>query len=235
MAKSRPVARKKRASKSQAGPVAARKLAAGVLTRLAKHFGPVATPLTYAEPHELCIAVILSAQCTDAQVNKVTPELFRRFPNPEDYATASLTEIERLIYSTGFYKNKARSIQGFCRALLADHDGKVPRDPDLLRKLPGVGRKTANVIQQELFGVATGVVVDTHVARISQKVLKLTTHSDPAKIERDLMAVVVPARWRDWSLYLIFLGRFCCTARRRDCGICPLRAICPSSTVPGKG
>jgi endonuclease-3 len=212
-----------------ADPANARRFTANVYRRLEKHFGIPDTPLTYQKPHELCLAVILSAQCTDEQVNKTTPDLFARFPEPEDYARASLGEIEKYIYSTGFYKNKAKSLQGFCRVLIEEHNGLVPSDPEVLRKMPGVGRKTANVIQQELFDEASGIVVDTHVARICGKVLGLTQQKDPTKIERDLVEVVDRKYWRYWALYIIFLGRFCCTARKRDCSICPLKTICPSS------
>lgn len=236
-AKKKAPAKRKAAGRAAQAPAAfadlaaAKRFATAVHRRLAAHFGPADTPLTYDKAHELCIAVILSAQCTDEQVNRTTPALFRRFPEPADYARAPLSEIEQLIYSTGFYKNKAKSIQGFCRVLLEEHEGQVPNDAELLRKMPGVGRKTANVIQQELFGVASGVVVDTHVARISRKVFGLTAHTDPEKIEKDLMAVVDPRHWREWSLYLIFLGRYSCTARKRECGICPLRDICPSAGI----
>lgn len=214
---------------TQPDPAATRRFTANIYRRLEKHFGIPDTPLNYKKPHELCLAVILSAQCTDEQVNKTTPALFERFPEPEDYARASLGEIEKYIYSTGFYKNKAKSLQGFCRVLIEEHDGVVPGDPELLRKMPGVGRKTANVIQQELFDEASGIVVDTHVARICGKVLQLTRQKDPTKIERELVELVDRKYWRYWALYIIFLGRFCCTARKRDCAICPLKTICPSS------
>lgn len=196
--------------------------------RLAKHFGPAKCPLDYRQPHELAIAVILSAQCTDEQVNKTTPDLFARFPNLEKLAGAKLSEIETLIYSTGFYKNKARNIRDFARRVLEDHAGQLPRTLNELKRLPGVGRKTANVIMHELFGVAEGVVVDTHVARLS-KILALTDQKDAVKIERELMQKVRQKHWTTWSLYLIFLGRSFCTARKRDCPSCPLRDICPSA------
>lgn len=197
---------------------------------LAREFGPPRCPLNYTQPHELAIAVILSAQCTDERVNLTTPELFRRFPSPEALAAAPRAEIEDLIYSTGFYKNKARSIQGFCRTLIDDHAGAIPRSVKELAKLPGVGRKTANVVTQELYGVSEGVVVDTHVARLT-RLLQLTTHKDAVRIERDLMEAVRREHWAHWSLYLIFLGRSHCTARKRNCGACPLQKICPASSV----
>lgn len=200
-----------------------------VYRRLRKKFGTPVCPLDYSQPHELAIAVILSAQCTDEQVNRTTPELFRAFPKLRDYCKAPIAEVERLIYSTGFYRNKARSIQGFCRKLIADHDGVIPQDLASLVKLPGVGRKTANVILQVLYEIPSGMVVDTHVARISG-VLGLTVSKDPVRIEKDLVEVVAKGQWIDWSLYMIFLGRLCCTARKRECGICPLVDVCPSSS-----
>ncbi|MBL8019950.1 MAG: endonuclease III [Leptospirales bacterium] len=201
-----------------------------VYTALRAHFGKVHCPLTYAAPHELCIAVILSAQCTDARVNTVTPALFSRFKTPADFACAEIGEIEKLIHSTGFYHNKARSIQGFCRQLVTQHDGFVPNNiPDLIA-MPGIGRKTANVVMQELYGIADGIVVDTHVARLSN-LLGLTKHSDAVKIERNLIEKVPRSYWMDWSLYMIFLGRSSCTARKRNCGECVLRNLCPSSTA----
>jgi len=172
--------------------------------------------------------VILSAQCTDAQVNRVTPALFERFPSLEDFARADIGEIEELIHSTGFFRNKAKSIQGFCRAVIKDHGGVVPQTLEELIKLPGVGRKTANVVLQELFGIATGIVVDTHVARLS-KVLGLTREKDAVKIERALMELVPSNYWLNWSLYMIFLGRSHCTARVQQCDDCDLNSVCPSS------
>ena len=199
-----------------------------VYRRLCKEFGPARTPLTYEHDYQLAIAVILSAQCTDEMVNRVTPALFEAFGAPEDFYTRPVGELERLIYSTGFYKNKAKSIRGFCRAFVEDHGRQMPSSIEELVRLPGIGRKTANVIQQELFGRADGVVVDTHVARIS-KVLGLSAATDPVRMERDLMRVVPKDLWLDWSLYIIFLGRKYCTARERKCGPCPLCKICPSS------
>ena len=197
--------------------------------RLKKEFGPAETPLTYTQPHELAIAVILSAQCTDEQVNKVTPALFAEFRKPQDFFEKPLSRLEELIYSTGFYKNKAKNIREFCRQLIEDHGGVIPDELNVLVKLPGIGRKTANVVLQELYKKAAGVVVDTHVARLS-KLLHLTEHKDAVKIERDLMEKVDRRYWLNWSLYLIFLGRKYCTARKRFCAECPLRDVCPSAT-----
>jgi len=188
----------------------------------------VSCPLHYSKPHELCIAVILSAQCTDEMVNKTTPALFQAFPELNDYARAPIAQIEKLIHSTGFYRNKARNIQGFARKVLQEHDGKIPQTLAELTGLPGVGRKTANVVLQELYGIPSGVVVDTHVARIS-KLFELTKSKNPVIIERDLMEKLPQKYWIDWSLYMIFLGRSSCTARKRFCSDCVLKDICPSS------
>jgi endonuclease-3 len=207
-------------------------LARAVHRRLTNHFGAVKCPLHYSASHELCIAVILSAQCTDERVNLTTPALFKRFPTVQSYADADLSEIEALIHSTGFYRNKARHIQGFCRQILKEHNGSIPSDVDSLQRLPGVGRKTANVISQELFGQESGIVVDTHVMRLS-RLLGLTRSKDPSRIEKDLMQVVPRKAWRDWSLLLIFLGRSNCRARVRLCGSCPLRTICPAVQISG--
>jgi endonuclease-3 len=160
-------------------------------------------------------------------VNRVTPKLFQECQNPEEFYTISPERLEALIYSTGFYKNKAKSIRGFCRMLVEDYRGIIPRDMESLLKMPGFGRKTANVILQELYGVAAGIVVDTHVARLSKR-LGLTSSRDPVKIERDLMAVIPKEYWIDWSLFMIFLGRSCCTAKRVDCEKCVLKELCPS-------
>ena len=198
--------------------------------RLKDRYGEVHCPLHYNQPHELAIAVILSAQCTDEQVNKTTPALFKKYTNPEDFIKAPLAQIEKLIYSTGFYKNKAKSIKGFCRSLVEEHGGKIPQTMQELVRMPGVGRKTANVILQELFGQADGIVVDTHVARLS-KVLGLSKSSDPVKIERDLMEILPREYWLDWSLYMIFLGRSNCTAKKVMCVGCCLSHVCPSSAL----
>ena len=195
---------------------------------LEKEFPNPRTPLKYKAPHELAIAVILSAQCTDEQVNRVTPSLFKNFPTLESLSKASRKELERIIYSTGFYKNKAKNIHGFCQALLKEYKSSLPQNHAELIKMPGVGRKTANVILQELYRLPSGVVVDTHVARIS-RVLGLSKEKDPYKIEKDLMAKIPKKYWIDFSLFLIFLGRKYCKARQRFCQQCPLVKICPSS------
>ena len=220
--------RKTQTDTKQAGNAETLRFTDACYRRLRKQFGDVRCPLTYEKPHQLVIAVILSAQCTDERVNLTTPALFAAYPEPEDLARAPLAKIEKLIYSTSFYRNKAKNIQGFSRMLVEDFQGEVPRDVQILEKMPGVGRKTANVVVQELYDIPSGMVVDTHVSRIS-RVLGLTRHKDPGKIEKDLILAVRKKYWIDWSLYMIFLGRYSCAARKRECGICPLRDICPAA------
>jgi len=177
-------------------------------------------------PLELLVATILSAQCTDVRVNMVTPKLYARYPTAAALAAAPLRDIERIIQSTGFFRNKARNIQACCRKLVAEHGGEVPRTMEELVELPGVGRKTANVVLGTAFGIATGVVVDTHVMRLSRR-LGLTTHKDPIKIERDLMEQLPKRQWIDFSHRLIHHGRRICAARKPLCEECPLETICP--------
>lgn len=198
---------------------------------LKKRYGPVECPLNFTHDYELCIAVILSAQCTDERVNQVTPELFAHFPSLEAFARADLPDLEQAIYSTGFYKNKAKSIRGFARSLLENYDRQLPTELKELQKLPGVGRKTANVIQSELMGKAEGITVDTHVARIT-RLWGLTVSKNPNIVEKDLMKVVPSTYWRDFSLLVIFLGREFCVARRPKCAECPLQKICPAAPAP---
>lgn len=197
---------------------------------LKKEFGQVSTPLKYSKPYELCIAVILSAQCTDERVNKVTPKLFERFSTLESFAYAEPKELETFIYSTGFYKNKTKAIIGFCKKLLEEYNGILPKTLQELVQFPGVGRKTANVILNEIYGISEGIVVDTHVIRLS-RILGLTKSKNAEKIEKDLMKKFSHKQWKDISLYLIFLGRKYCRANKRICEICPLQGICPSSSV----
>lgn len=201
-----------------------------IYRRLKRKFGPVSCPLHYKKPYQLCVAVILSAQCTDEMVNRVTPALFKAYPNPESLAEAPVSEIEKLIHATGFYRNKARNIKGFCRSLVYEHGGKVPQTIDELVKMPGVGRKTANVILQELYGISSGFVVDTHVLRLS-RLLGLSEAKDAIRMEKDLMQKIPQKYWKDLSLYLIFHGRSVCVARRPRCTECVLSDICPSSTA----
>jgi endonuclease III len=197
---------------------------------LENYFGPVSCPLNYSKDYELCIAVILSAQCTDERVNQVTPALFQKFNSLESFSKAKLSEIEKLIFSTGFYKNKSKSIKGFATKLIEDYNSKLPTKIEDLITLPGVGRKTANVILNEIFQISEGVVVDTHVKRLS-KVWKLTDEEDPVKIEKDLMKKFDYSHWLNISLYMVFLGRKFCKAHKTFCTECPLNQTCPSSLV----
>jgi endonuclease-3 len=186
--------------------------------------------LDFRNPLELLIATILSAQCTDKRVNMVTPALFAKYRSAKDYASASLAELEKAIKSTGFFRNKAKSIRGAMSAIAKLHQGKVPNTMDQLRALPGVGRKTANVVLGNAFGKNEGIVVDTHVARLSQR-LRLTRNVDPEKIERDLMKMVPRQHWTDWSHWLIWHGRRRCFARKPDCSQCEVFRLCPSGKI----
>jgi endonuclease-3 len=185
----------------------------------------VKTQLFHQNPFQLLVATILSAQCTDKQVNQVTPVLFEHFKTPADFAAAPLESIEKLIRPTGFFHNKAKNIKNCSKAILERHRGQVPQTLGELVKLPGVGRKTANVVLGAAFGIS-GVVVDTHVARISGR-LGLTENKDPVKIEFDLMEIVPKRAWNDFSLQLIFFGRETCMARKPKCPTCPLIKLCP--------
>lgn len=184
----------------------------------------VKTQLRHRNPFQLLVATILSAQCTDKQVNMVTQGLFQKLKTPRDFADAPVETIEALVRPTGYYKNKAKNIKNCSRAILEKHNGKVPDNLEELVALPGVGRKTANVVLGAAFGVP-GIVVDTHVSRISQR-LGLTNHKDPVKIEFDLMKIVPEDDWNDFSLQLIYFGRGTCIARKPRCPICPLRDLC---------
>jgi endonuclease-3 len=199
--------------------------AARILSFLNTRYPQVQTQLLYRNPFELLVATILSAQCTDNQVNRVTPELFRQMRRPEDFVASSTADIERIVRPTGFYRNKARNIKACSQALVDHYGGRVPRTIEELVRLPGVGRKTANVVLGAAFDTP-GVVVDTHVARISNR-LGLTRHKDPKKIELELMRLIPQKEWSDFSLRLIFFGREICTARKPKCPGCPLNPICP--------
>ncbi len=195
-----------------------------LLQTLKDRYPDVKTQLNHETPFQLLTATILSAQCTDRQVNQVTQHLFARFPDPAALADASLADIKQLIYSTGFYNNKAKNIKACARALLDRHNGRVPDDLDLLVKLPGVGRKTANVVRSAAFG-HPAIVVDTHVLRISGR-LGLTKNRDPVKVEFDLMKIIHRSAWSDLSLQLIYFGREICDARKPLCKKCPLFDLC---------
>jgi endonuclease-3 len=182
--------------------------------------------LTHADPLQLLVATILSAQCTDKRVNIVTKELFQKYGSASDFANAPLAELEQAIKSTGFFRNKAKNIQACCRKLVERYGGNVPRSMEELTQLDGVGRKTANVVLGNAFGINIGVVVDTHIARLSQR-LGLTRQKTPEKIELDLMALVPHKQWTLFSHWLIWHGRRRCAARRPDCLNCEINKLCP--------
>jgi endonuclease-3 len=200
-----------------------------ILRILKATYPDVRTPLTHRNPLQLLIATILSAQCRDEKVNEVTERLFERLKTRRQFIEIPLTELEALIRPTGFYKNKAKSIKGCCAAIGHRHNGRVPERLEELVRLPGVGRKTANVVLGSAFGIP-GIVVDTHVKRVSSR-LGLTKETSPAKIETDLMEIVPKKLWNDFSLQLIFHGRKVCKARRPECAICPLRSVCPGRVI----
>jgi len=185
------------------------------------------TELNFKTPLELLVATILSAQCTDKRVNMVTPALFKKYRTAKDYANAPAAELENAIKSTGFFRSKTRSIQGATSIIAKRFGGKVPDSMEKLRELSGVGRKTANVVLGNAFGINEGIVVDTHVIRLSQR-LGLTKQKDPEKIERDLMNLVPQKYWAIWSHWLIWHGRRRCFARRPDCANCEVFKLCPS-------
>jgi endonuclease III len=201
-----------------------------ILARLRAAYPDARCALDHHTAFELLCATILSAQCTDARVNLVTPPLFAAYPTPGALASARQADVEAIIKSTGFFRNKARSLIGMAQALVADHGGHVPRTMDELRVLPGVGRKTANVILGNAYGINEGITVDTHVTRLS-RLLGLTRQDDPVKIEQDLMAFFPRDQWGLLSHLLIFHGRQICIARRPRCGECVLSDLCPSSRV----
>jgi len=198
-----------------------------IFSRLKKEFPNPECALIHKNPFELLIATILSAQCTDERVNKVTPSLFKTFSSPKEMAIASHAEIEKLIHSTGFYKNKAKSLIGSSQKIVEDYEGIVPSTLKELITLPGVGRKTANVVLGNAFNVVEGIVVDTHVTRLS-KLLGLTKHTDAEKIELDLVKLFPKNQWVEISHLLILHGRKTCIARRPKCFTCVLAEICPS-------
>ena len=201
-----------------------------VIERLAEEHADARIALRFESPLELLISVMLSAQTTDVNVNRVTETLFRKYRRPEDYLAVPVEELERDIFATGFYRQKAKSLRGAMQRILEEHDGDVPTDFDDLLKLPGVARKTANVVSAER-GNAQGIVVDTHVRRLSQR-LAFTRQEDPVKIERDLMRLVPREDWARFPHLLIWHGRRICDARRPRCEDCPLAAgLCPSSRI----
>ena len=201
-----------------------------VMVRLKKLYPDATCSLDYKTPVQLLVATILSAQCTDERVNKVTPALFDRFPNAHAMAEGDLAEIESLVKSTGFYRNKAKNIQGACRKIVTDFGGEVPCTMEELTSLPGVARKTANVVMAHAFGINAGVTVDTHVKRLSNR-LGFTKQADPRKIEQDLMKLLPQPDWENWSIRLIYHGRAVCNARKPACDRCELADLCPSAKL----
>ena len=186
--------------------------------------------LDFKNPLQLLIATILSAQCTDKRVNMVTPELFKKYGTAREYAKAPPAELESVIRSTGFFRSKTKSIRAATSTIAEKYGGRVPDTMEALRELPGVGRKTANVVLGNAFGKDEGIVVDTHVARLSHR-LRLTRHADPEKIERDLMKLVPRQHWTNWSHWLIWHGRRRCFARKPDCQQCEIFRLCPSGKI----
>ena len=207
-----------------------------ILRRLEKAYPDAECALHHRNAYELLVATILSAQCTDETVNKVTPALFARYPTPQRLAAAKRADVERLVHATGFFRNKAKNIQGAAQTLVADFGGEVPRDMDDLLSLPGVARKTANVVRGVCFGLADGIVVDTHVRRLSQR-LGLTQNDDPGKIEQDLMQVIPKSKWIVFAHQLIWHGRRVCLAKKPKCEECVLLDVCPTGpkTLQGVG
>lgn len=207
--------------------------AAEVLARLKSAYPGADCSLDHADPFQLLVSTILSAQCTDARVNSVTPELFRRLATPAAMADAG-PELEELIRPTGFFNAKARSLRGACRAIVKQHGGEVPRTMEELHALPGVGRKTANVVLGNAFGEPGGVVVDTHVGRLARR-LGWSRHADPVKVERDLNALLPPGDWVFAGHALILHGRRVCSSRSPRCGSCLLDDLCPKAGVAAGG
>ncbi len=201
-----------------------------IVRRLRKAYPDAHTALKHSSPLELLIATILSAQCTDERVNKVTPSLFARFPRASDLAGADRAEVEELIRSTGFYRNKAKSIQGASQKIVSDFGGQVPETMEEMLSLPGVARKTANVVMGNGFGVTTGVVVDTHVFRLSHR-MGLSKGKNPQEVEKDLMALVPKKEWIGLGNRLISHGRAICPARQPKCEGCTVESLCPRNGV----
>ncbi len=209
--------------------LARKRRARRIMRRLAEVYPDATCELDFENAFQLLEATVLSAQCTDVRVNMVTPQLFGRWPQPADLAGAAPEEVEEVIRSTGFFRAKAASLLGLSQALVERFDGAVPGRLEDLVTLPGVGRKTANVVLGNAFGVP-GITVDTHVGRLSRR-LGFTTHEDPVKVERDLMELWPRREWTQWCHVLIFHGRRCCHSRRPACGACPVRQWCPSAGI----
>jgi endonuclease-3 len=203
-----------------------------VASRLAELYPGAECELTHSNPYELLAATILSAQCTDVRVNMVTPALFAKYPTPQDLADAHPVDVEQIVRSTGFYQSKAKNLIGMARAVMERFDGEIPHELEDLVTLPGVGRKTGNVLRSVVFDLP-GLAVDTHVGRLSRR-LGLTTEEDPVKVEKVLNAFLPPPEWGRFSLRLILHGRRVCDARKPRCDMCELEDICPSSSLPTK-
>ena len=201
-----------------------------IMIRLQRIYPEASCTLNYSTPVQLLVATILSAQCTDSRVNQVTPALFARFPDASAIATSDLEELEKLIRSTGFYRNKAKNIQAACRTIVEKFGNEVPKRMELLLELPGVARKTANVVLANAYGINQGVTVDTHVKRLSYR-LGLTEHTDPVRVERDLIRLLPQSDWENWSIRLIYHGREVCKARKPACYACVLADLCPSANL----
>lgn len=203
-----------------------------ILVRLKRLYPDATCSLNYKTTLQLLVATILSAQCTDERVNQVTPALFTAYPDAQAFAEANLTDLQDLVRSTGFYRNKAKNIQAACQKIVIDFSGQVPQRMEDLLSLPGVARKTANVVLAHGYGINAGVTVDTHVKRLTQR-LGLTQQTDPIKIERDLIKLLPQPDWENWSIRLIYHGRKVCNARSPKCGECLLADLCPSAQVEG--
>ena len=223
VAKRPAAARSQKAKRSARGQDPAR--VREILRRLEKTYPDAHCALLHSNPFQLLVATILSAQCTDERVNQVTPGLFRKYPTPRDFAALPQEVLEVEIRSTGFFRNKSKSILGASRKIVQEFGGRVPETMEQLLTLPGVARKTANVVLGTAYGKATGVVVDTHVQRIARR-LDLTLQDTPEKIEQDLMCVIPQAQWINFAHQLIFHGRRCCTARKPNCPACSLEPLC---------
>lgn len=207
--------------------------AARVMRSLVKLYPTVYCTLEYRNPFELLVSTVLSAQCTDERVNRVTPALFARYPDPQAMSSAELSEVETLVYPTGFFRSKARNLIALSKILVEQHGGDVPADFKALTALPGVGRKTAHVVLGNAFQIASGVVVDTHVKRLSFR-LGLTTRTEPEAIEEELNALIPRKHWIDFSHRLIAHGRATCDALRPRCDVCPLESLCPRHGVASR-
>ncbi len=205
-----------------------------ILIRLKRLYPDAGCTLNYDTPVQLLVATILSAQCTDERVNMVTPELFRRFPDAGAIANADIDVLEKLVRSTGFYRNKAKNIRAACRMIVDEFGGEVPQEMEKLLKLPGVARKTGNVVLANAYGINQGVTVDTHVKRLTQR-LGLTEYTDPIRIERDLIRLLPQDDWENWSIRLIYHGRAICQARKPNCEACVLADLCPSAEICDRG